>query len=65
MGDYADRDRSGNVAAMTVTSGRLAVVLASQFDEEFMAWFPGGASDAVIYIVVILAVIGIVLKATT
>ncbi|MDH3301832.1 MAG: hypothetical protein OES24_15140 [Acidimicrobiia bacterium] len=50
---------------MTVESGRLAVVLASQFDEEFMAWFPGGASDAVIYIVVILAVIGIVLKATT
>lgn len=53
------------LAAMLATTGHLALVLASQFDEEFKAWFSDGVTDTVIYVVLVLAVIGIVLKATS
>lgn len=50
---------------MIATTGHPALILASQFDEEFEAWFSDGVTDTVIYVVLVLAVIGIVLKATT
>ncbi|MDH4278663.1 MAG: hypothetical protein OEW83_11340 [Acidimicrobiia bacterium] len=50
---------------MTAATGRLALILASEFDEEFKSWFSDGATDTVIYVVLVLAVIGIVLKATS
>ena len=53
------------LAPMIATTGHLALILASQFDEEFKAWFSDGVTDTVIYVVLILAVIGIVLKATS
>lgn len=50
---------------MVVANGHAAVVLASEFDEEFKAWFEDGATDTVLYVVLVLAVIGLVLKATS
>lgn len=50
---------------MAVANGYPAVVLASEFEEEFKAWFEGGATDAVLYTVLVLVVIGVVLKATS
>lgn len=56
---------SDTLAAMVVANGHAAVVLASEFDEEFKAWFEDGATDTVLYVVLVLAVIGLVLKATS
>lgn len=50
---------------MVVANGYPAVILASEFEEEFKAWFEDGATDTVLYIVLVLAVIGIALKATS
>lgn len=45
--------------------GAFAMVAASSFDEEFKAWFADGAMSSVLYTVIVLAVIAIVIKATT
>ena len=50
---------------MFLNDVRPAMILASEFDEEFKSWFADGATDTVLYIVLVLAVIGIVLKATS
>lgn len=50
---------------MVVANGYEAMMLGSEFEEEFRAWFSDGATSTVLYVVLVLVVIGIVLKATS
>ena len=50
---------------MTGTGYYMASVVGSQFDEEFKDWFAEGSMTTVLYVVVVLAVIGIVVKAVS
>ncbi len=50
---------------MSATVTVWGFVLASEFDEQFKEWFADGASQTVLYTLGVLAIIGIVLKATS
>ncbi len=50
---------------MISTTGPQPLVLVTEFEEEFKAWFADGVSSTVLYVVAVLAVIAIVLKATS
>lgn len=50
---------------MTVVNQGQAIMLAADFEEEFKDWFSEGATTTVLYIALVLAVIFIVLKATS
>ena len=50
---------------MSAANQGQAILLAGEFEEEFKDWFADGATSTVLYIVIVLAVIFIVLKATS